>query len=184
MTSDRKVCVAVISGPHGVRGLVRLRPFTAEPEAVTAYGPLTDQTGQRRFAVDLLSASKGQWLARIAGVDDRNAAERLRGMQLFVERSRLPVLPDEDEFYHADLVGLVVEDAQGQTLGTVRAVHDFGAGDLLEVIRPGAGPVSLPFTRDVVPVVDLAAGRLVVRPPAGSMDTPSEPDDDVEADLT
>ena len=170
MTADRKVCIAVISGPHGVRGLVRLRAFTDDPQAVTAYGPLTDRSGQRTFAVELLSAAKGQWLARIGGIDDRTAAEGLRGEQLFIERTQLPPLSDEEEFYHADLIGLAVEDTDGLSFGTVRAVHDFGAGDLLEVTRPGAGTVSLPFTREVVPVVDISGGRVVVCPPAGLID--------------
>ena len=170
MTSEQRVCIAVISGPHGVRGLVRVRTFTADPQAISAYGPVTDRTGRQTFAIELLSAAKGHWLARIGGVDDRTAAEALRGVQLFIGRDQLPPLDGDDEFYHADLIGLAVEDAEGHPIGTVRAVHDFGAGDLLEVARPGAASVSLPFTRNVVPVVDVSGGRVVVCPPAGLME--------------
>ncbi len=170
MTSDRKVCIAVISGPHGVRGLVRLRSFTADPKAVSTYRPVTDLSGQRSFAIELLSASKGQWLARIDGVGDRDAAESLRGQQLFVDRAQLPALEGDDEFYHTDLIGLAVEDETGKPIGTVRAVHDFGAGDVLEISRPEAGTVTLPFTREIVPIVDITGGRVVVLPPAGLME--------------
>lgn len=169
-----RVCVGLITGVHGVRGLVKVKPFTDDPAAVAAYGPVTDQSGRRRFALELLSFGKGQWLARVDGVSDRTAAEALRGTRLYVDRQALPE-PDEDEFYHADLIGLRAELTDGSTLGRVRAVHDFGAGDVVEIDRPGGGSVMVPFTRAVVPVVDIAGGRIVVDPPVGLLDEPEDP---------
>jgi 16S rRNA processing protein RimM len=168
MPQDR-VCVGEITGAHGVRGLVRLRSFTADPAAVAAYGPLTAEPGGRRFRVALAGRSKDQFLARLDGVADRDAAEALSGTRLFVDRSRLPA-PEEDEFYHADLLGLRAERPDGAPLGVVRALHDFGAGDLIEIGRDEGDSLILPFTRQVVPVVDLAAGRIVVEPPAEFVD--------------
>lgn len=165
--ADRRlVCLGQIGGAHGVRGLVKVRSFTAEPEGLVAYGPLTDATGSRTFDLALLSAQKGQFLARLAGVDDRNAAEALAGTRLYVLRDRLPP-PQEDEFYHADLIGLAAADPAGEPLGRVVAVHDFGAGDVLEVATASGEPATilLPFTRAVVPAIDFAAGRLVIVPP-------------------
>ncbi|MEQ9811248.1 MAG: ribosome maturation factor RimM [Azospirillaceae bacterium] len=158
--------VGVIAAPHGVRGLVKLKSFTAEPAAIAGYGPLVDATGRRRIRLAILSEAKGQFIVRIEGVADRDAAERLRGTRLFVERDRLPPPEEADEFYHADLIGLAAVDAAGRTIGTVRAIHDFGAGDLLEIARPDSGTIILPFTRDTVPEIDLTAGRLVVVEPA------------------
>ena len=144
-----------IGRPHGVRGLVKLRSFTADPAAIAEYGPLTDETGTRRFALALLS----EGIARVEGVADRDAAARLTGTRLYVERERLPP-PEEDEFYLADLIGLRAEDAAGQPLGPVRAVEEHGAGAFLVL---GGPPERLvPFTRACVPVVDPAGGRIVV----------------------
>ena len=164
MPRHDKVCVGVIAGVHGVRGIVKIRPFTAEPGGVAAYGSLTDAAGTRRFALELLSMHKGQWLARVEGVADRTAAEALRGIELYVPRDRLPA-PETDEFYHADLIGLAVERVDGTALGSVRAVHDFGAGTILEIVGAGHPTMLVPFTRQAVPEVDLAAGRVVVDPP-------------------
>jgi 16S rRNA processing protein RimM len=165
MSTPSRVCVGQVAAPHGVRGLVKLRSFTEDPADVAAYGPLTDETGRRSFEVRLLSAVGDLWIAEVEGVADRNAAEAIKGVRLYVERSLLPEPEDEDEFYHADLIGLRAETAAGEPFGTVVAVHDFGAGEMLE-LRPASGPtVMLPFTRAAVPVVDLAAGRIVVEPP-------------------
>jgi 16S rRNA processing protein RimM len=174
---DRQlVCVGEIAAPHGVRGLVRVRSFTLEPDALTAYGPPTDAAGQRRFDLTLLSPHRGQWLARIDGVEDRDAAAALRGTRLYVDREALPP-PEEDEFYHADLIGLRAQKPDGTPLGMVRAVHDFGAGDVLEIVPPpgsgGAGTLTVPFTERVVPTVDVAGGRVVVEPPEGLLTDPS-----------
>lgn len=163
--ADEKVCIAVITGAHGVRGQVRVKSFAAEADGLTAYGPLTDAGGTRRFRIEPAGVSRGQMLARIEGVRDRRDAEALRGVELYVERDRLPP-PEEDEFYHADLVGLTVRDPDGNELGTVRAMHNYGAGDLIEIARPDGRVEIMPFTRAVVPVVDLDAGFVVVNPPA------------------
>lgn len=160
----RKVCIGVIAGVHGVRGLVRIKSFTDAPEDVAAYGPVTDASGTRRFTIEAKGTVRGMVLAHIDGVDDRDAAGRLRGVELYVDREALPA-PDVDEYYHADLIGLDVETRDGAHLGTVQAVQNYGAGDILEVARDDGGVDMLPFTHAVVPEVDLAGRRLVVEPP-------------------
>lgn len=167
MTAPRgqRVCLGVIVAPHGVRGLVKIKSFTAEPEALAAYGPLHDEAGTRTFEIALAGRTKDLLLGRVAGVADRDAAEALKGTRLYIERAALPEPEEADTYYRADLVGLRVEDEAGQGLGRVAAVYDFGAGDLIEVERPDGTSDLLTFTRAVVPVVDLAGGRLVVRPP-------------------
>jgi 16S rRNA processing protein RimM len=165
MASGR-VCVAQIGAPHGVRGEVRIRIFTEDPMAVTRYGPLETEDGSQHFEIEALRPAKRSFIARLCGVADRRTAERLTNVNLYVARERLPP-PEEDEFYHADLVGLSVHDRQGAAVGTVLAVHNFGAGDLLE-IRPATGgaTIMLAFTSAAVPTVDLAAGRLIIDVPA------------------
>jgi 16S rRNA processing protein RimM len=148
-----------------VRGEVRLKSFCADPAAIAAYGPLVTADG-RSFAVTLTRPLTGAFAARLSGVITREQAEALKGTRLYAPRDRLPPLP-EDEFYHADLIGLTVLDTGGAVLGTVRAVLDHGAGDILEIARPGAPDLMLPFTRATVPAVDLAARRIVADPPAG-----------------
>lgn len=171
----QRICLGVVTGPHGVRGLLRVKTFTAEPEGIAAYGPLEDENGTRRFDLELVGVAKGVVLVRMAGIADRDAAERLKGQRLYVRRVALPP-PGEEEYYHADLIGLVANLADGSLLGRVSAVHDFGAGDSLEIVRPGGGVVMVPFTRAIVPVVDPAGGRLVVMPPPGLLDA-GLPDD-------
>jgi 16S rRNA processing protein RimM len=170
---DRRVCVGIVTGAHGVRGAVRLKSFTAEPEDIAAYGPLEDETGERRFALRLVGNAKGVLIAAIAGIDDRDRAEALRGLRLYLPRAALPP-PEEEEYYHADLIGLEATLADGTALGTVRAVYDFGAGDTLEIARASGPPVLVPFTRAVVPDIDLDAGRLVIDPPAGLLEPASK----------
>lgn len=158
-----RVCVGAIAGAFGVRGEVRLKSFTSEPRAIADYGPLTTEDGARSFTVTLTRPVTGGLGARLSGVGTREEAEALRGTTLWAARSALPSLPD-DEFYHADLIGLAVYDPGGALLGRVRAIHDHGAGDIIEVA--GQGPaLLLPFTRAVVPTVDLAAGRIIADPP-------------------
>lgn len=164
--SSARVCLAAIVGAHGVRGLVRLKPFTEVPESVVAYGPLTDEAGKRQFRLRLKGQVKGLLLAEVEGVTDRDAAEALRGQRLYVGREALPSPEDPEEFYYADLIGLRVETAAGELLGEVRAVQDFGAGDVLEVAPPQGRSFYLPFTRQAVPRIELVAGRLVADPPA------------------
>ena len=160
-----RICLGVITGAHGVRGLVRIKSFTAAPGDIAAYGPLDDEAGTRRFEVAVKGEAKGAVLAALAGVQDRNAAEALKGTRLYVDRAALPPPQDEEEYYHADLIGLRAEDATGRNLGRVVAVHNFGAGDLLEIERPDGTELLLPFTKAAVPSVDIAAGRLTVEPP-------------------
>ena len=163
-----RICVAQIGGPHGIRGEVKLKSFTADPMAVSGYGPLESEDGSTCFALEALRPAKGHLIARLRGVKDRSAAERLTNLKLFVARARLPK-PAAEEFYHADLIGLSAVTADGTRLGTVVAVHDFGAGDILELAAAAGGPaIMLPFTETFVPSVDIAAGRIVIAPPINS----------------
>ena len=164
-----RVCLGAITGPHGVRGLVKIKPFTEVPEDVAAYGAVEDEAGRRRFSLRLTGTAKGQVIASIEGVADRDAALALKGERLYVDRSALPD-PEDGSFYHADLIGLEVVTVGGDRLGNVAAMHDFGAGDVLEIARSEGGSVMLPFTEAVVPEVDLEGRRLVVDPPDGSLD--------------
>ena len=161
---SRRVCVAAVAGAWGVRGDARVKAFTAEPTAFAGYGPLESEDGVLRFTVRLLRPVSGGFAVRLSGVATREAAEALKGTRLYAPRDRLPNLPD-DEFYHADLLGLPVFDTGGVELGRVAAVQDYGGGDFLEVARPGQNALLLPFTRAVVPTVDLTAGRIVADPP-------------------
>lgn len=172
--SDDRVLIGVFGAPHGVRGEMRLKSYTADPAAVVDYGPVFAEDG-RRFALKLVRALKDDMVVvRAEGVADRDAAARLTNVRLYVPRERLPP-PDEEEFYHSDLVGLSVATPEGEALGTVTAVVDFGAGDLLEIRRPAGGPtVLLPFTKAFVPTVDLRAGRILATPPAGLFDEGDE----------
>lgn len=164
------VCLGAIAGAHGIKGLVRLKSFTARAQDVAAYGPLQDAQGARRFELALVGSSRGALIARVNGVDDRNAAERLKGEKLYVARDRLP--PTEaGEFYHADLIGLAAEQQDGTPIGRIIAVHDFGGGPSLEIERAAGDSVLVPFTTHVVPSVDIASGRVVVAPPPGLLET-------------
>lgn len=167
-SGERLVCVGAFAGAFGVRGEVRLKSFCAEPEAIGGYGPLLSEGG-RRFVITAMRPIKGGFAVRVEGIETREAAEALKSVRLYVERARLPE-PGEEEYYHADLIGLAVFDTAGREIGRVKAVHDFGAGDLLEIARPGGREALLPFTRAAVPVVDIAGGRVVVEPPEGSLD--------------
>jgi 16S rRNA processing protein RimM len=160
-----RICVAQIGGAHGIRGEVKLKTFTADPMAVTSYGPLVSEDGAASFEIESARPARGVLVVRLRGIADRNAAERLANIKLFVPRSRLPP-PAADEFYHADLIGLVAVTCDGAEIGTVQAVHDFGAGDVLE-LKPAAdgATIMVPFTETFVPSVDLAGGRIVVVPP-------------------
>jgi 16S rRNA processing protein RimM len=159
------VLVGALAGAFGVRGEVRLKSFCADPAAIATYAPVVAEDG-RSFDLTLTRPLQGAFAARLTGVTTREAAEALKGTRLYAPRDRLPPL-DEDEYYHADLIGMEVVDAGGAILGRVRAVHDHGAGDVIEVARPGRAELTLPFTRAVVPTVDLASRRMVVDPPPG-----------------
>jgi 16S rRNA processing protein RimM len=160
-----RICVAQIGGAHGIRGEVKLKSFTADPLAVKDYGVLESEDGAASFEIEALRPAKGYLVARLRGVRDRNAAEQLTNLRLFVPRERLPP-PAADEFYHADLIGLAAVTAAGVEVGTVVAVHNFGAGDILELRPPAGGTtIMLPFTDAFVPRIDIAGGRIVVEPP-------------------
>jgi 16S rRNA processing protein RimM len=164
-----RICVGQFAGAHGVRGLVRLKSFTADPADVTRYGPVETEDGARRFALEVVGQAKGSLIVRVADVADRDAAAALAGTRLYVARARLPA-PDADEFYHADLIGLRVAAPDGAPLGTIRTVDDFGAGVVLELALADGRAVMVPFTRAVVPEIDLAHGRAVVVVPAELLD--------------
>ncbi|PPB80435.1 16S rRNA processing protein RimM [Albidovulum inexpectatum] len=164
MAADR-ICVGAIGGAFGVRGEVRLKSFCAQPEAIMAYAPLYSEDGTRSFTLRITRTVKNGFAARLSGVETKEQADALRGLKLYADRSKLPNLPD-DEFYHADLLGLPVFDTGGAPLGTVRAIHNHGAGDILEITAPGRRQaLLLPFTRQIVPTVDLTAGRIIADPP-------------------
>lgn len=160
--NEERVCVGVIAGAHGLRGLLRVRPFTDTPEDVAAYGPVETEDGTRSLTLSVANRlGKGLILVRADGVADRTAAEALKGARLYVARDRLPA-PDEDEFYFSDLIGLAAVTPAGEAIGRVRAVHEYGAGESLEIAETGGGIATVPFTRAAVPEVDLAGGRVVI----------------------
>ncbi len=164
-----KVCVGAIAGSYGVHGEVRLKSFCAEPDAIADYGPLSDENGTRDFTVSLTRPMKNGFVARLGGVSTKEQADALKGVQLFAPRDRLPA-PEDDEYYHADLMGLTVLDTGGTVLGTVKSVMDHGAGDLIEIHGPGMETtILLPFTKACVPTVDLTSGRIIVDPPEGAI---------------
>lgn len=165
--SDR-VCIGAIAGAFGVRGELRLKSFTAEPADMATYGPVETEDGARRFTITLTGQStKGALVARLSGISTKEEADALRGARLYVARDRLPDLA-EDEFYHADLIGMEVYDTGGALLGRVKSVQNHGASDLLEIHGPGLkATVLLPFTMEAVPTVDMAGGRIVADPPDG-----------------
>jgi len=167
MNPDTHICVGVISGAFGTSGEVRLKSFTASAEDIASYGPLSSEDGQQSFDVALIGETKGGFTARLTGVRTKEQADALRGTRLYAPRARLPSLPD-DEYYHADLIGLQVCDTGGKTLGQVKSVLNHGAGDILEIAVPGSSDtVLLPFTFDSVPTVDLSSGRIISDPPEG-----------------
>ena len=172
------VCLGAIMGSYGVRGELRVKSFCADPSALGDYGPVTLDDGTRA-KLTVVRPVKGGYAVRLAGVPHKEAADALRGQKLWAPRGALPALPD-DEFYHADLIGLTAVDTGGETLGKVHAVHDHGAGDILEV-RIGGTPVLIPFTRAIVPTVDLAAGRMVVDAPPGLLPGEDSDEDDPTA---
>lgn len=170
--SDR-VCVAKIGAAHGLRGEVRLQVFTEDAQALVAYGELESEDGARKFRVLSLRPSKNMFIARLEGVNDRNASELLTNISLYVARAKLPVIEEDDTFYHADLIGLRVEDKSGKAFGTVSAVRNYGAGDLLEVVtQPGKPGTLVPFIEQFVPQVDLKNRRVVIDPPGGLFEEP------------
>jgi 16S rRNA processing protein RimM len=161
------LCVGAIAGAYGVRGDVRLKSFCTEPADIENYAPLSTEDGGQFFSVKLTGRVKNGFSARLGGIHNKEAADALKGTRLFAPRDRLPALPD-DEYYYADLVGLTVVDTGGEELGQIKAVHNHGASDLLEITVKGqSGTVLLPFTHAAVPTVDIAGKRVVADPPEG-----------------
>ncbi len=168
MTADRLVCVGEIASAHGVRGRLKLRCFTERPEDVLAYGPLLDEDGRELLRARIVGRWKSGVIVEAEGLADRNAADLLRGRRLYVPRARLPEITERDCYYRVDLVGLRVHTRDGRPLGRVLAIHDFGAGEILESGPDRRLSVLVRFTRETVPEVDLEGGRLVVDPPSGT----------------
>jgi len=158
-----RLCIGVVAGVHGVRGALRIKAFTADPADLTSYGALTTEAGQTWRLKGASVDGKGVVTAKVDGVEDRNQAEALKGTKLYIERGALPEA-DEDEFYIADLIGLPAETPTGEPLGTIKAVYNFGAGDVVEVSGE-RGEILVPFTLKAVPVVDVKARRVVIDPP-------------------
>jgi 16S rRNA processing protein RimM len=164
VTPSSYICVARIGAAHGVRGAIKLWTFTEDPLAIQRYGPLMTKDGARQFEVTHAREAKSHLVATLKGVATREDAERLNGVELYVAREQLPA-PAEDEYYHADLIGLAAVTTDGEPLGQVTAIHNFGAGDIIEIAPPHGVTLLLPFTNAVVPSVDLAGGRVVIELP-------------------
>jgi 16S rRNA processing protein RimM len=162
--SSSQICVARIGAAHGVRGAVKLWTFTEDPLAVKAYGPLVTKDGARQFEVTHAREAKGHLVATLKGIATREEAERLNGIELYIARDKLPAT-DENEYYHADLIGLDAVNAANEPLGRVIAIHNFGAGDIIEIAPAHGATMLLPFTNAVVPSVDLAGGRVIIELP-------------------
>jgi len=170
---DTLVLLGVVGAPHGVRGEVRIKAFTGDPLAIADYGPLTDRAG-RSYEIAEIRPAKEVVVARLKGVSTREAAQALNGTELFVPRAALPPPEDEDEFLQADLVGCGVFAPDGTALGTVTAVENYGAGDLLDIATPDGRSVLMPFTRAFAPRIDIAARRIEAVPPAGLFEAEDE----------
>jgi 16S rRNA processing protein RimM len=163
------VLLAAIIGAQGLQGAVKAKIFTVTPDALTRYGALHDAKG-RRFEITAFRPGKpGEAVMSFQGVADRSAAEALKGTQLFIARAALPDT-GQDEFYHADLIGLEAQDSEGRVLGKVAAIHNYGAGDVIEIARPDGDSVLLAFTTDNVPTIEIGLGRIVVAVPEDDED--------------
>lgn len=177
MAEGKRLLMGRIGAAHGVRGEVRIQSFTAEPLALKDYGPLLTNRPGLVIEIEAARATTNVLVARLKGVTDRNAAERLNGVELYVERDRLPATDDEDDFYHSDLIGLEARLGDGTVLGTVIAIPNFGASDLIEVRNGQSGDTFLyPFTRAVVPEIRIEDGYLVVEVPVDADPGEEEPD--------
>ncbi len=164
---DKDILLAVVLGAHGLKGEVRVKAFTETPDALARYTALHASDGRIFTVAQLRPGKSGEAVAGFREVHDRMAAESLKGVELFVARDTLPA-PDENEFYHADLLGLTAEDEAGRLIGTVKAIHNYGAGDVIEIARGDGDTVLLPFSREFVPTVDLQNGRVVIAVPEDS----------------
>jgi 16S rRNA processing protein RimM len=180
-TSQRLVLMGAILGAHGIKGEVKVKSFAARPAAIAEYGPLTDTRHKRSFELSVVGtgdAAKGVLIARIAGIADRNAAEALKGVELFVDRERMPAPEDPEEYYLADLIGLAAFDGKGGKLGEIVSVDNYGAGDLLLVVPESGEGFVVPFTKAFVPVVDVKGGRVVLDLPADFFEVPAQEEEE------
>ena len=170
----KQICVARIGAAHGVRGAVKLWTFTEDPLAVLHYGPLAFKDGARTLVVTHAREAKDHLVATLEGVTTRDDAEKLNGVELYIARDKLPAT-DDDEYYHADLIGLSAETTAGEAIGRVSAIHNFGAGDVIEIAPPHGPTLLLPFSNAVVPTVDITGGRVVIELPGEiDGDTPND----------
>ena len=164
-TPDKsRVCLGIVSAPQGLQGAVRIRSYTAQQEDIASYGPLSDEAGEREFTLRILRSTKRGLVAELSGINDRTAAEGIKGLELYVSRDALPE-PDEEEFYYSDLIGLDVEDEDGKVIGQVKMMDNYGAGDVMEVALSDGEVLMLPFTKDVVTVIDVAGGKVRINRP-------------------
>ncbi len=179
-SQPKRLCLGIITGVHGIHGEVVIKSYTADPLDIKSYGPLFDEPGERQFKFGKVRIAKKGVVARLKGIDDRNSAQALKGTALYVDHARLPKLPDEDEFYFTDLIGLKVVLKDGQDYGIVTAVHNYGAGDLIE-IEPNENPQKgkrsasevYPFDKTTIPEVNIPAGTIIFNPPI-MIETPDE----------
>lgn len=175
---SEKILMAVVGAAHGIRGEVRVKPYGDDPLSFTDYGALETADGSRRFTVVNARVQKTVVVTKFKGINDRNAAEALNGLELYIPRDRLPE-PEEDEFYHTDLIGLTAEDESGTALGRIVTVQNFGAGDLIEIRPPSGKSYYIPFTREFVPTVSLAEGKVIcILPPDYLSDSPRDDGND------
>ncbi|WP_316858346.1 ribosome maturation factor RimM [uncultured Cohaesibacter sp.] len=176
-----KICIAQIGAAHGVRGEVRLKLFSDDPDAFFQYGPLENADGSRRFEIQSARLSKTVYVCRIKGLNDRNEAESLNGVRLYVDRDKLPEL-EEEEFYHSDLIGLEARLEDGTSLGSIVAIQDFGAGDMLDVMPARGKGYYIPFTREAVPEIHVSEGYVLIVPPEGLLDEVDEAEKALEGE--
>ncbi|SMQ86006.1 16S rRNA processing protein RimM [Devosia lucknowensis] len=175
--NSSRILMGTIGAAHGIKGEVRIASHTEDPGDIASYGPLATNRPGLTVTIESARLQKTVLIARLKGVNDRNAAELLNGVELYVDRSQLPEIDDEDDFYHADLIGLDARLESGVSIGAVSAIYDHGAGDILEVRDPRSGDTFLyPFTRHVVPTIAIADGYLVISPPLDADPGEEEPD--------
>ena len=155
------ICVGEITSAHGIKGALKLKVFTANAEDITAYGALVDEQGKTYDLSIVRLVSGDSLIAMLKGIDNRTAAEALRGIKLYISRTQLPE-PEEDEYYHTDLIGMTVESTDGELVGTIKSVQNHGAGDFLEIMTSTGAMITIPFTKEAVPQVRLSDRKVIV----------------------
>ena len=166
------VLLAIVTGVRGLKGELRVKSFTAEPSSLSAYGPLWDKEGRKKYQVGVLGESKGQLIAQINGIRNRTEAEGLKGLELYIARDALPLL-GEEEFYYTDLIGLQAVSISGEVLGKVSGVENYGAGDIIEITGGPYKGLGVPFNMEFCPKINLEDGVLLIDPPNGLLERPS-----------